>query len=172
MKAFLFVCCLLLSCANAWACSCIEDRISEKEKIAKARTQAQLVFTGRIVSEELIEAMDTTHLRTRTGQDTVLTTRVQYHKYTFAVTESLKGPAGPATVAVRTAGPGSSCGVYYKVGAEYVVFAYTVDTAQNLRGVERKVTPYYVTGMCTRTKELRATPATELQQLRRLAKGG
>ncbi|MFD2720520.1 hypothetical protein ACFST9_17500 [Hymenobacter monticola] len=172
MKAFLLACCLLMNCANAWACSCIEARIPEKEKIAKAWTQAQLVFTGRVVSESLVEMTDTAHLRTRTGRDTVITRRMQYRKYTFAVTQPLKGAAGPATIEVLTAGVGSSCGVFYKVGDEFVVFAYTVDTAQNLRGVERKITPYYSTGMCTRTKELRYTAAAELQQLRQLAKKG
>jgi hypothetical protein len=172
MKYLLLACFVLFQLPAARACSCIEDRIPEKEKIAKAWAQAQLVFTGRVVAEELVEMTDTTHLRTRTGQDTVITVRVQYRKYTFAVEQPLKGPASPATVVVFTAGPGSSCGVSYKVGAGYVVFAYTVATATNLRGVERKVAPYYLTGLCTRTKELRHTQQAELRQLRQLARQG
>jgi hypothetical protein len=170
MKVFLLACCFLMSCANAWACSCIEERISEKAKTAKARAQASLVFTGRVVAEELIEVTDTTHLRTRTGQDTVLTVRVQQRKYTFAVRQLLKGQASAATVPVLTAGPGSSCGVSYKVGDDYVVYAYAMDTATNLRGVEKKITPYFATGLCTRTKELCYTQAAELRQLQRLAR--
>jgi hypothetical protein len=172
MKRLLLAALLLTRISGAWACSCIEEKTSEKAKIAKAQTQAQLIFTGRVVAEELIEKTDTTHLRTRTGQDTVLTLRVQYRQYTFAVEQPLKGPTGPATVAVLTAGPGSSCGVSYRVGAEYVVYAYAVDTAVNLRSVERKVMLYYLTGLCTRTKELRHTRAAELQQLRRAARHG
>jgi hypothetical protein len=170
MKILLLILTLLLNGSGAWACSCISENIPEREKIAKAQAQASLIFTGRVVSEEMVELTDTVHLRTRSGQDTVVTSRQQYRKYTFAVTERLKGQPTAATVAILTAGPGSSCGVSYRVGADFVVFAYAVDKVYTLRGVEKPIPPYFSTGMCTRTKELRYTQAAELRQLRQLAK--
>lgn len=170
MKTILLVWVLLLNLCPAWACACVEERIPEKAKIAKAQAQAGLIFTGRVTSAEVVEMTDTAHLRVRAGRDTVVTTRQQYRKYTFAVIRQLKGHSVATSVVVFTDGPGSSCGVSYRVGAEFVVFAYLVDTADNLRGATKKISPYLVTGLCTRTKELRSTKSAELRQLKRLAR--
>lgn len=170
MKTLLLASVLFLVSSRAWACSCVGERISEKAKIAKAQAQASLVFTGRVTSEELVEMADTAHVRSRSGRDTVLTARQQFRKYTFAVIQQLKGQPVASSVVVFTAGPSSSCGVSYRVGAEFVVFAHVVDTASNARGAERKIAPYFVTGLCTRTKELRYSRAAELRQLKRLAR--
>ena len=172
MKTIFLAWVLLLNLSPAWACSCVEERISEKAKIAKARAQASLVFTGCVTAAEVVEMTDTAHLRARAGQDTVVTTRQQYRRYTFAVIRQLKGHSAATSVVVFTAGPGSSCGVSYRVGAELVVFAYMVDAADNLRGGTKKIPPYFVTGLCTRTKDLRSTKPAELRQLKRLAHQG
>ncbi len=172
MKVLLLVATLLLNGSGARACSCVGEKIPEKQKIAKARAQASLVFTGRVVAVAEVVETDTVHFRTRAGADTVVTSQRQYRRYTFAVAQQLKGPPAGTTVAVRTDGPGSSCGVTYRVGADFVVFAYSVDSAYSLRGVARPVAPYFATGLCTRTKELRYTKAAELRQLRRLARRG
>ncbi|MDO7851456.1 hypothetical protein [Hymenobacter convexus] len=172
LKALLLTCVLLLNLSSVWACSCVSENIPEKQKIAKAHAQAGLVFTGRLESVALVEKVDTLHLRSRTGADTVVTLRQQFRQYTFAMTRQLKGSPAGATVVVQTDGPGSSCGVSYRVGADFVVFAYAIDTAYSPRGTVRPVTPYFITGLCTRTKELRYTKAAELRQLRRLARQG
>ncbi|MDO7846378.1 hypothetical protein Q5H92_08425 [Hymenobacter sp. M29] len=172
MKTLLLTCFLLLYLSGAWACSCISENLPEKQKIAKAHAQASLIFTGRLESVALVEKTDTIHFRSRAGADTVVTMRQQFRQYTFAITQQLKGAPAGATVVVLTDGPGSSCGVSYRAGADFVVFAYAIDTAYSPRGTARRVTPYFTTGLCTRTKELRYAKAAELRQLRRLARQG
>lgn len=170
MKTLLLIWCLLLSGGGAWACSCVNEKSPEKQKIAKAHAQAGLVFTGRVVAEALVEKTDTTHFRTRSGADTVVTSRQQYLQYTFAITQQLKGqPVAAATVAVLTARSGAACGISFQVGADVLVFAYSVDTAYSPRGTTKPVPPYFMTGLCTRSKELRYTEAAELRQLKQLA---
>ncbi len=164
---------LFLTSSAAQACSCVGEKLPQEQLVAKAHGQASLIFTGRVVSVEDVTITDTTHFRSpAAGADTVLISRRQARRYTFAVTETLKGTAGGPMVVVVTAGAGSSCGVSYAVGSERLVYAYTVDTTQDLTGVLKKIKPYFATGLCTRTQDLRATKASELRQLRQLARKG
>ncbi|MCC2548624.1 hypothetical protein LJY25_19405 [Hymenobacter sp. BT175] len=173
MKALFLTAILLFLLPDARACSCVTENIPQKQQIAKAYAQASLIFTGRVTAVEDVTSMDTTQLTSpATGRDTLLISRRQFRRYTFAVQRQLKGVAVGPTVMIVTDGPGSSCGVSYAVGSERLVYAYTVDMTQDLAGVVKKVAPYFVTGMCTRTQELRYTQAAELKQLRKLAKAG
>ena len=172
MKTILAACIIiLLTLPSAWACSCVGERISEKQQVAKAYAQASLIFTGRVTSVEKVTRVDTVHARSRhSGRDTVYNIPHSDVRYTFAVSRVWKGkPIGP-TVVLVTAGPSSSCGVSYAVGSERLVYAHSVDEEDNHRGSTRKIPPYYSTGLCTRTKELRYTQRREIRQLGHLAK--
>lgn len=170
MKSLLLLTCLLvLLSGRGWACSCVTERISEKEQIAKDYSQAAAVFIGRIVRAEPIMRVDTAHFRSRhSGQDTVLTSRHNGVRYTFAISRLLKGSGVGPEVFVES--DNTSCGVTLAMGSERLMYAYSVNVESDLRGVLRRVDPYYFTDVCSRHQELRYTKAAELRQLRQLAK--
>ncbi|MBF9140925.1 hypothetical protein [Hymenobacter properus] len=172
LKFLFLTCTLLLQFSGAWACSCVNAKLPEKQKIAKAHAQANLVFTGRVVAEALVEKTDTVHIRTRTGADTVVTSSQQYRQFTFAVTQQFKGEPVAATVTVLTATMGASCGTSFRVGADVLIYAYRVDKAYGPRGTVHPVPPYFTTDLCTRNKELRDTQDAEVRQLQELARHG
>lgn len=164
---------ILLRFSVAQACSCVGERISEKKKIAKAYKQDALIFTGRVLRADTRRAGDTLHGRSQfSGVDTVYTLRQATVRYTFAVSRLLKGPAGAATVTVSARTDGSACGKVFRLGTDYLVHAYLLDQEQSLSGNLKRIPPYFATGLCQRTKELRATRRAELRQLARLAARG
>ncbi|WP_310395325.1 hypothetical protein [Hymenobacter sp.] len=170
MKVILLAVSLVLFTSPAvWACLCVTEKISEKEKIAKDYAQAAVVFTGRVVRAESIMRADTAHFRSRhSDRDTVLTSQHAGVRYTFAVSRLLKGSGVGPEVFVTS--DNTSCGVALAVDSERLMYAYSVDVEPNLRGALRRVAPYYATDVCSRHQELRYTKAAERRQLRQLAK--
>jgi hypothetical protein len=169
MKFLLLAFVLLFRLPAVWACSCVTERLPEAQKIAKARAQASLVFTGRVESTAVVTRTDSVHFRTRAGADTLVISRQQYLQVTFTIREQLKGRPVAGTVAVLTAGSGAACGASFQVGTDYLVYAYRVEEAYSSRVGMYPVRPYFATDLCTRNKELRATSAAELRQLQELA---
>lgn len=172
MKTLLLLSALfaLLHGSTAWACSCVEEKISEQEKIAKAYKQDALIFTGRVLSAETIVTIDTLRTRTRrAGTDSIYGyQRRELVRYTFAVDRRLKGTAGGPTVQVSAPADEAACGKVFRPGEAYLVHAFVVSQDNS----SRPITPYFATGLCTRTKALRLTRRAELRQLARLAARG
>lgn len=169
MKNILLTGFLLLVSSASWACSCVEGRASEKDKIAREFGQAALVFVGRVIRAEPVRLTDTVHVRSHfSGQDTAIIYRSTALRHTFAVTQLFKGKEIGAEVIVIS--DNTSCGISLAVGTKRLMYAFLVNEEANLSGGVREITPYYATDVCSRHQELRFTRASELRQLRQLAK--
>ena len=163
----------LLAASSAWACSCVEDKnLSEEHKIANSYTRASLVIVGRVVKAEPVRVIDSVRTKSSfSGLDTIYTSAREQIRYTFAVSKLLKGKvAATSLVTIMSAAQSAACGVNFKTGMEYLVYAYTVDQSPGPGGTPQKTTPYYATGLCERHQELRAVKSAELRQLRRIAR--
>jgi hypothetical protein len=168
---FLLSITLLLAYSRAWACSCVDDKLPENHKIAKSYAQSSVVFTGRVTKVEPF--ITTTVVRARSphsGQDTTYTQRHESLRYTFAVSQLLKGEAVGPTVLVETESQSAACGVSFAVGSEQLVYGYTVakqaDTSQKVQNIPLR----YATSLCSRHQELRNVKLSELRQLRQMAR--
>jgi hypothetical protein len=108
MSVALVVAFLFCLPARAWACSCIGP-----SPACQVFAKTDAVFEGRVVSIEAIghsEALPGTSIR------------IQEKLVTLEVRQAWKGPA-TTRVQVVTASQGSACGIAFKAGERYLVFA-------------------------------------------------
>jgi len=175
MKTILLASILLLFQASVvWGCSCINAVVSEKQKIAAAYQQDDLIFVGRVVRVETIVTTDTLRVSdTGPAEQQIRLIRHEMLRYTFAVTQQLKGLAPGPTVRVASETSSSSCGKQFKLGSKQLVYAFLVTQKASLySGVPESIVPYYATSLCNRSQDLNKVKRAELKQLAQLAKAG
>jgi hypothetical protein len=165
---------LLLRISTVQACSCINAGGSEKQKVKAAYRQDALIFVGRVVSVETVLTTDTVRVAdTGPVERQFQYIRHEMLRYTFAVSQQLKGKAAGPTVLVSTETSSSSCGKEFKVGSEQLVYAFLVSQKESrYGGPPEDITPYYATSLCNRNQELSQVKQAELKQLKKLAKAG
>jgi hypothetical protein len=112
---------------RAMACSCVPPPPFEK-----AVQEADAVFVGAAISSEQTS-----------GQRGFFPSTYGTFVYTFEVEEVVAGEVGP-TVEVSSHSSGASCGIRFREGARYIVFAY-----EGRRGLE--------TGLCSPTERINET---------------
>ena len=110
---------------TAFACSCVPN-----PPVEVAIEQSDAVFTGTVTSSEPPRGGD-------------VMSGVEPVTYTFAVDRVVAGDVG-STVDVTTAAMEASCGIEFREGTRYVVFA--MNSEGNLE-----------TNLCTRTEQINAT---------------
>ena len=150
----------LLTGPREVACSCVTENIAEDRKISKSYTKASLVLVGKVVKAEPVNPTEAR----RPGQDSTLTVPLEQIRYTFAVTQLVKGEGVGKTIEISSPAQSAACGVNFTVGIEYLVYAYTASAP-----AASKAPPRYLIGLCSRHQELRAVKSAELRQLRRIA---
>jgi len=92
----------------AYACSCALPPGTQKERVERALSNSEAVFSGQVTAIEK-EAATGRHPGTATA--------------TLRVSEVWKGPER-GTLEVSTASQGSACGFPFKEGREYLLYAY------------------------------------------------
>ena len=114
-----------------------------------------------------IETIDTLGI----GQDgKVYTEDYIRYKFTFSISELIKGDLKENEVTITTTGGGADCGNYFEFGSSHLVYAYLTDRKVNFNLSKQKVAPFYTTSLFTRTKDLIMTQPTEIIRLKNLAK--
>ncbi|MBC6696969.1 hypothetical protein [Hymenobacter sp. BT190] len=165
----------ILRISSAQACSCVSGaRVSEKQQIAAAYQRDALIFVGKVVSVETVVTTDSLRVAdTGPVEKQFHLIRRETLRYTFAVSQQLKGTATGPTVLIASEASSSMCGKQFKVGSEQLIYAFLVtQKASPYGGEPENITPYYETSLCNRSQELSQVKPAELKQLRKLAKAG
>ncbi len=98
----------------ASGCSCAYQKV-DVQKIM----QHDLVFEGKIIEKEEVS---NTAGKNETPSGPLRS--MGYFKYTFAVKKLINGDQNQKQIIVYSASTGAACGVNYKLGDEYYLFAY------------------------------------------------
>jgi len=142
--------CLLLLAQPAAACKC-----QGETTVRVAVQHAEVVVSGRVISR-LITANLKPYGITIVGD----TTDWAYHimkfpvaVYRLKIDKVYKGKSVADTLAVITPANGTGCGVLFKVGKRYIVYATATDEVAHSTMVRRVSTGSraYWTNACTRT---------------------
>jgi len=120
-----------------------------------------------VIKVDKIQTTDTIGI----GQDgKVYTEEYIRIKFTFLISELIKGNFEENEVIITTTGGGADCGNYFELGSSHLVYSYLTDRKVNFNLGKQKVAPFYTTSLCTRTKDLKVTQPTEIQRLKYIAK--
>jgi hypothetical protein len=77
-------------------------------------------------------------------------------RFTFKIQHLYKGQIKQATVSISTSGGGADCGYNFSDKGTYLIYSRQTDSLPNdFRENYRRVTPYWTTSICTRTKRNR-----------------
>ena len=138
MKKYILLTFILIS-NFSFACSC-----AELLPMKKAIQQADVVFTGKILSKESLTAKDgelSDYLKTQVNYK-VLVTTMHKGKVKNKILTVLTGPAS-----------GGDCGYGFKIGSSYTIFTYTHPVI--IKG--KTVNKFLTTSICTRTQKFEKT---------------
>lgn len=88
------------------------------------------------------------------------------YAYTVEIEEVYKGDKRKRVVEILTGASSSDCGVQFRVGSRYVIYAYCRRSLE-LAGGPIDIPPFLATHLCTRTTQVNNA---ELKALRRVAR--
>lgn len=137
------------------ACSCVG-----KASVKEARKRADVVFVGKVISEETIQI-------TRLSEFTTFPIHVKRYmvevEATFKRGRTRKGD----TVIVYTGMGHGDCGFHFELGGRYVIYGDDDDTRASLFYGDKPLTGrgIYWTNICTRTRPFDAVEVKELSEL-------
>ncbi len=147
---------LLIGINNIQAnCDC------EELSLKKAYNSSDLIFTGKLVKKEVL----TEEINAPKIESKQLYTRVIY---TFELKQLFKGKATNRIIQIQT----KYNNINFEKGKLYLVYAYLSKylLTNNFYINGEKVTPFFATDICTRTKELQLVEKKELKKLKKYAK--
>ena len=144
---------LLFTVNYSFACSCIEENISFKKKIEKAYTNADVIFTGKVIT-----------IQQKKGSALL--------EVSFEVETFFKSKNSKKIIKIATEEKGTMCGYRFYIGKTYIVYAneIEIDREKNHLAATKKVPPYYITSICDRTTNIKSVKKCELRKLKRLTK--
>lgn len=137
MKSYLFLFSLLLFSNYSFCCTCIG-----KNSIKKELKYRDVIVIGKVISQTIYEEKDS------------LITSLSLRKsvYQIVVIEKLKGEIKTDTISVFTGFGRGDCGVQFKIGEKYIIFANYENVHFNSG---KKVENFLTTNSCTRTQQFK-----------------
>lgn len=157
----------LLVNTEIYACSCIGER-TVKEEIS----YSDAVVVGKIVSQEFVTLVDSEALKMFKVDSTNfnrLSFERTFAKYELVLTHKYKGKITSDTLEIYTGVGNGDCGVRFKIGQTYVVYAknetYFAQKNNELRFPKGK--NLFWTDQCSRTSEVDEKEIREIERYRR-----
>ncbi|MCF6350322.1 MAG: hypothetical protein L3J23_04755 [Flavobacteriaceae bacterium] len=155
MRGMIFSAIFFAFSLSAYACSC--EELSTKEAFKKS----DLIFAGKLIEKEI---------RTTEINAPKIKTKQHYTRviFTFEVIELIKGLEKSKIITISS----KRNGIDFKRGHKYLIYAYYSEylLTSNFYLNGEKVSPFLVTDVCTKTKQLDLIQKNEIKKLKKIVK--